>query len=218
LAELDANQREARELEAALVAVAQRGSLTSNVAATSSPFSTASTPTTTSGPNTSDLVNNLIFELRTMPALGRINVTADPAVLQVHPELDIVMEGGDTLFIPKRPSTVTVTGEVLNTGSFEYKNEARVQDYIDLAGGTRETADEGRIFIVLPDGTARPVQESWLTFSTSTNIIPPGSTIVVPLAVAPFNFWATLGNLVSLTTITSQLAVTAASLKVLSGH
>lgn len=213
VAELQANLKEARELQTALVAVAQRGSFTSNVTPTSATPTAATTVQSTS--NTSDLINNLILELRTTPAIGRITVTADPAVLQVHPETDIVMEGGDQLYIPKRPSTVTVTGEVLNTGSFAYRNELRVQDYIDLAGGTRETADESRIFIVLPDGTARPVQESWLSFTSSSNIIPPGSTVVVPLVIAPFNLWSTLGNLVSLTTITSQLAVTAASLKIL---
>jgi protein involved in polysaccharide export with SLBB domain len=214
ISELQANMKEARELETALVAVAQRGSFTSSI----TPASATTTTPAQSGPSTTDFVNNLIYELRTAPALGRITVTADPAVLQVHPEVDIVMEGGDQLYIPKRPSTVTVTGEVLNTGSFEYRNDLRVQDYIDLAGGTRETADEGRMFIVLPDGTARPVQESWLTFNSSGSIIPPGSTIVVPLAIAPFNFWSTLGNLATLTTLTSQLAVTAVSLKVLGGH
>jgi protein involved in polysaccharide export with SLBB domain len=109
---------------------------------------------------------------------------------------------------------VTVTGEVLNTGSFSYRNDLTVKDYIAMAGGTRETADEGRTFVVLPDGSARPVEESWFSFNAS-NIIPPGSTIVIPVAVAPFNFLSTLGNLAALTQITSQIAITAVSLKLL---
>ncbi len=159
-------------------------------------------------------MNKLIDELRSAPALGRITVTADPAVLQVHAEQDIAMEGGDLLYIPKRPSTVTVTGEVLNTGSFAYRNDLQVKDYIAMAGGTRETADEGRTFVVLPDGSARPVEESWLSFNAN-NLVPPGSTIVVPVEVAPFNFLSTLGNIAALTQITSQLALTAVSLKLL---
>jgi protein involved in polysaccharide export with SLBB domain len=205
IAETEANQREAKELEVALAAAAQRGSFTSNVSGSNLGGG---------GPTAADVVNKLIDELRSAPALGRITVTADPAVLQVHQEQDIALEGGDTLYIPKRPSTVTVTGEVLNNGSFAYHNELTVKDYVAMAGGTRETADEDRMFVVLPDGSARPVEDSWLSFN-SNNLIPPGATIVVPVAVAPFNFLSTLGNIAALTQITSQIALTAVSLKLL---
>jgi polysaccharide biosynthesis/export protein len=209
ISESEANQREAKELQVALAAAAQRGSFTSNVSGASIAGAGGA-----GGATASDVVNNLIAELRSAPALGRITVTADPAVLQVNPELDIPLEGGDTLYIPKRPSTVTVSGEVLNTGSFAYRNDLTVKDYIAMAGGTRETADDGRTFVVLPDGSARPVEDGWLNFS-SNNLIPPGSTIVVPVAVAPFNFLTTLGNIAALTQVTSQLAITAVSLKLL---
>jgi len=209
IAESEANQREAKELEVALAAASQRGSFTSNVSG-----ATVAGAGGAGGSNSSDVVLTLISELRAAPALGRITVTADPAVLQVHPEQDIPMEVGDTLYIPKRPSTVTVTGEVLNTGSFAYRNDLTVSEYIAMAGGTRETADEGRTFVVLPDGSARPVEESWFSFNSS-NIIPPGATIVVPVNVAPFNFLSTLSNIATLTQITSQLALTAVSLKLL---
>ncbi|HEX5281408.1 MAG TPA: SLBB domain-containing protein [Micropepsaceae bacterium] len=206
ISESEANQRDAKELEVALAAAAQRGSFTSNVSGAGGAGA--------AGQTAADVVNKLITELRTQPALGRITVTADPGTLAVHPELDVAMEGGDTLYIPKRPSTITVTGEVLNTGSFTYRNDMSVKEYIAMAGGTRETADEGRTFVVLPDGTARPVEESWLSFN-SNQIIPPGSTIVVPVAVAPFNFMATLTNITNLTSIVSTLAITAVSLKLL---
>jgi len=122
IAESEANQREAKELQVALAAAAQRGSFTSNISGASVAGAAGA-----AGSNSSDVVNNLIAELRAAPALGRITVTADPAVLQVRPEQDIAMEGGDTLYIPKRPSTVTVTGEVLNTGSFAYPNDLTVR-------------------------------------------------------------------------------------------
>lgn len=206
ISESEANQREAKELEVALAAAAQRGSFTSNVSGAGGAGA--------AGQTAADVVNKLIYELRAAPALGRITINADPSVLAVHPELDVAMEGGDTLYIPKRPSTISVTGEVLNTGSFTYRNDMTVKDYIAMAGGTRETADEGRTFVVLPDGTARPVEESWLTFN-SNQLIPPGSIIVVPVAVAPFNFLATLSNISNLATIASSLAVTALSVKLL---
>lgn len=223
LFESEANQREARELEIALASAIQRGSLTSNlgqstgggggvapVYANGAAIGNPGLPSL-SGASGTDVIGTLITELRTSPATGRMTVTADPSVLQVRPEFDVVVEGGDTLYIPKRPSTVTVTGEVLNSGTFAFRNDYSVQDYVQLAGGSRDSADEGRIFVIMPDGTARPMEDNWLTFNHNT-IIPPGSTIVVPREVAPFNFFTTFVNI---TQITSSLALTAAALAIL---
>jgi protein involved in polysaccharide export with SLBB domain len=169
-----------------------------------------------SSPNPTDqskvgYLTTLTQQVQNAPVLGRITVTADPAILRVHPELDINLEPGDSLVIPPRPSTVTVTGEVLNSGSFQYRPGLGVQDYIKLAGDETQGADDGRIFVVLPDGTARPVSENWLTFN-NTIIVPPGSTIVVPRDLRPFDLTQFL---TTATQITSQLAVTAASLVVI---
>ena len=169
-----------------------------------------------SSPNANDrdkvsFLASLGQQVQNEPVLGRITVTADPALLRVHPELDIIVEPGDALVIPPRPSTVTVTGEVLNSGSFQYRAGLDVPDYMTLAGGITKGADEERIFIVFPDGTARPNQQSWLTFNNS-NMAPPGSTIVVPRDLRPFDLSTFLKDA---TQITSQLAVTAASLVII---
>jgi polysaccharide biosynthesis/export protein len=131
--------------------------------------------------------------------------------LRVRPDLDILLEPGDRLFIPKRSSTVTVSGEVLNSGSFQYEPGLTLDEYIDGAGGTTSGADRDRIFVVLPNGTARPVAENWLSFNT-TNLIPPGSTVVVPRDLRPFNLSQFLKDA---TAITSQIAITVASFAVL---
>ena len=156
-------------------------------------------------------LTTLTQTLQNEPALGRITVTADPALLRVHPELDIIMEPGDSLVIPPRPATVTVTGEVLNAGSFQYQAGLDVRDYITVAGGATQGADEGRIFVVMPDGSARPIAQNWLTFNNS-NIIPPGSTVVVPRDLRPFDLQTFVATAA---TITSQIALTAASLVVI---
>jgi protein involved in polysaccharide export with SLBB domain len=191
VAERDGREREAREVNAQIASLA-------------------------SSPNANDrdkvsFLTSLGERIRNEPVLGRITITADPAVLQVRPELDITLEPGDTLFVPPRPSTITVTGEVLNAGSFQYEAGLDVNGYIARAGDVSQGADKERIFIVLPDGTARPFQESWLAFR-STNLLPPGSTIVVPRDLRPFDLTTFLRDA---TQITSQLAVTAASLVVI---
>jgi hypothetical protein len=86
-----------------------------------------------------------------------------------------------------------------------------VRDYITVAGGATQGADEGRIFVVMPDGSARPIAQNWLTFNNS-NIIPPGSTVVVPRDLRPFDLQTFVATAA---TITSQIALTAASLVVI---
>ena len=160
--------------------------------------------------DTLTFLTSLGQQVRNEPVLGRITMTADLAVLRSRPELDIVLEPGDTLYIPVRPATVTVTGEVLNSGSFQFENGLQLTDYLSRAGGITQAADRRRTFIILPDGTAQPVQSGWFSYS-NVSLIPPGSTVVVPRDLSPFDLGLFLRDA---TQITSQLAVTAASVAV----
>ena len=65
-------------------------------------------------------------------------------------------------------------------------------------------------FIVLPDGSARRIQKSWLSFDAQS--LPPGSTIVVPRDVTPLD---TRQLILDVSSIFSQFAVSLASLAVL---
>lgn len=175
----------------------------------------ASLPSTSgsSGQITGDSISyltSLAQRIRTAPALGRITVTVDPAVLVSHPELDIVLQPGDAIFIPKRPSSVSVTGEVLNPGSFQYRADLTPGDYLDQAGGTTQTAEESRTFIIRPDGNAAPLRHNWLSFDDPK--VAPGSTVVVPRDLRPFDWMQFMRDI---TQVTSQIAVTAASLSVI---
>lgn len=190
--ESDGNQRIARLLEDNIATVATQ-------------------PATIVNASGLTYVEQIAQTLRTMPALGRISITADPVVLATKPELDMLMESGDTIYIPKRPSTVTVTGEVLSSGAFAYKPGLAVRDYIKLAGGEGGSADDGLVFVVLPDGTSRPEGDSWWSFGGG-NEIPPGSMIVVPRDPQPFN-WTVFA--INTTDILSKMATTAAALTVI---
>ena len=120
------------------------------------------------------------------PTIGRISVTIDPAVLLAHPERDPLLETGDAIYIPKRPYTVAVTGEVLNPGAFAYRPNTSLDDYIDMAGGESDAAEDSMVFIIMPDGTSITTHSSWWSFGGGTHI-PPGATIVVPRDPQPFN-------------------------------
>ena len=74
-------------------------------------------------------------------------------------------------------------------------------------------ADESMTFVVMPDGKAEKVEASW--FNIGNRPIPPGSTIVVPRDLAPYD---SRQLILDLAQIMSQLAVAAASLAVLSNQ
>ncbi len=155
-------------------------------------------------------IQSFIGQLRNQKGLGRIAISADPSVLAANPQMDPLLEPGDVVFIPQRPSTITVLGEVMQPGSYTYQRGMKVADYIEQAGGYAQYSDEDLTFLVLPDGSARKLETSWLNFDATT--LPPGTSIVVPRDLAPLTARQLL---LDITGILSSFAVTAASLAVL---
>ncbi len=158
-------------------------------------------------------LSRLTEQLRSAEAIGRVVIEADPTVLQVRPELDTVLESGDRLFVPKRPNYVTVSGNVLNPSSLQFNSRRTVTDYIGLVGGFQTAADESRVFVVFPNGEAKSAGVS--AWNLEGIKVAPGSTIVVPRDVAPFDL---LEFAKDVAPILSSLAVTAASLAILANN
>ncbi len=156
----------------------------------------------------------MVTTLQHQPTLGRISIAIDPSILLAHPDRDPLLESGDALYIPKRPSTVAVNGEVLNAGAFAWRPSTSLDDYMDMAGGETDAAEDSMVFVVMPDGTAVPSHTSWWSFGGASRI-PPGATIVVPRDPQPFNLTTFL---VVYTDILSKVAITAASLAVIKGN
>lgn len=152
-----------------------------------------------------------VQELRSRQVLGRISITADPKMLAADPAADPLLEAGDVIYIPPRPTTVAVLGQVQQPGHFRYRKNATLEDYLAQSGGYAQTADESHTYIVLPDGEARRVTRSWLSFDVAA--LPPGSTIVVPRDIAPLDLRQTI---IDVSQVFSQFAVSIASIAVLS--
>ncbi len=156
-------------------------------------------------------LQGLLTQLQDQPAIGRISVAADPTVLLAEPERDLILESGDSIVIPKRPSTISIQGEVLQPGSYLYNQNLTASDYLAKAGGYTALADSSLTYIILPDGSAEQLDQSWLPFDSRS--IPPGSVIVVPRDIAPFRWNEFVTNA---SQIFSQLAIAGASLAVIS--
>ena len=157
-------------------------------------------------------IRALVGDLRNQPALGRVSVLADPAVLATHPQSDPLMESGDILHVPQRPATITVLGEVMNVASFPVQPNVTIAEYIARAGGYSRFADQSLTFVVLPDGTAQKVEQSWFAVGNTARL-PPGSTIVVPKDINPFDIRRLM---LDTSQILGQLAVGVASIAILS--
>jgi protein involved in polysaccharide export with SLBB domain len=148
--------------------------------------------------------------LREARAAGRMVVEANPVVLASRPELDVLLEPGDLIAMPKRPNEVTVVGAVQNPGSLQFTTGWRASEYVRAAGSTQRFADPSRAFVVLPNGTSAPAGlGAWLQGGPP---VPPGSLVVVPQDPSPFESWAFLRDI---TQIASQFAVSAAALAVI---
>lgn len=124
----------------------------------------------------------LIERLRSIRPTGRI-------VLQLEPNgstlPQLVVENGDRLTVPARPTTVGVFGSVFNTGSYLLARGSTLNDVLKLAGGAKKGADEGSVFVVRANGSvvsARQTSSGWLSMGSGIDSLPalPGDTIFVP--------------------------------------
>ena len=129
-------------------------------------------------------INNLVKKLREEKPLGRQVVEMNYLRLKTDPYVNFLVRGGDSIHIPRRPNSVSVVGEVLNSSTLAFNPSLTGEEYIELAGGYNEFADKDRIFIIYPNGQAKIHKR---TLFSSGNTILPGSTIVVSRDSNPFN-------------------------------
>ena len=145
-------------------------------------------------PNTTQVAQtqSLIAQLKEADTVGRITVEADPATLSANPDQNILLEKGDRIYVPKRPLTVRVAGEVLSPAALQFRQGKKAVDYIREAGGTSHYADKKRSFVIYPDGSAQPLDVGH--WNHSSVMIPPGSTVIVPRDPKPFDFLDSAGR------------------------
>jgi protein involved in polysaccharide export with SLBB domain len=152
----------------------------------------------------------LANSLREARAAGRMVAELNPVILAARPELDVLLEPGDIIAMPKRPNEVTVVGTVLNPGSLQFRTGWRASDYVRASGGTQRFADPSRAFIVLPNGQSTAAGLS--AWQAGGPPVPPGSLVVVPQDPSPYETW---GFVRDLTQVLGQISVSAAALAVI---
>ncbi len=148
-------------------------------------------------------VIGLANQLRTLSGSGRQIVNA----ALKSGENPVFLEDGDSLFIPKRPSHVSVIGSVYNEVSAVYAPYKTPRNYISEAGGTSKIADSKNVYMVLPNGQSEPIGE----IDSANVIIPPGAVLIVPPRVdklSPLGLSRVVSDILS-NIATSVLAINA---------
>ena len=159
-----------------------------------------------------------IASLNQLKATGRMSINLSHLRLLKGSEYDIELEDGDNLYIPPRPSAVSVSGAVMSQGSYLFSEKLNFEDYIGMAGGYARYADIDNTYILKVDGSARRVSKGFMNYNNNKSRweltafgeeikeIEPGDIIVVPEKIERI---AWLREIRDITQILMQMAVIA---------
>lgn len=109
---------------------------------------------------------------------GQIDVDLKKALQNKGKLDDILLKDGDYLYIPEKPASIAVMGEVLFPINTLHEPGKSVGYYLEKVGGLTEDADKGKITLRLANGrNVKPKKFLWVFNLTK---VPPGATIIVP--------------------------------------
>ena len=91
---------------------------------------------------------------------------------------DLLVQSGDTLFVPKKLETVRLRGKLLNPTTVRHQKNKSLRSYINNAGGFEDNADKSRTYVVYPNGQIRATKK-FLFFNLYPKVNA-GSEIIVP--------------------------------------
>ena len=97
--------------------------------------------------------------------------------------IDLLVEDGDEIRIPKKQQIVRVNGEVLYPSAVVYSNSKSFKDYVLNAGGFTPQALKSGAYIVYANGTVKGTRK--VLFFNSHPEVKPGSEIYVPKKPEP---------------------------------
>lgn len=90
----------------------------------------------------------------------------------------LLLEDGDSIFVSSKTNTISVFGEVLNSGTYVFNSDLSLDDYLEVSGGLTDLASKGDIYIISSDGISRSASNG--RFRNGKLLLYPGDTIVVP--------------------------------------
>jgi protein involved in polysaccharide export with SLBB domain len=116
--------------------------------------------------------------VRRLDGAGRVDVDLTRAIAEPGGHGDVVLQPGDSLYVPEYNPTVRVEGAVNSPSSVLYQEGEGLGYYIANAGGYARNADKARVSVRYANGSAR-VKSKFLFFSSAPRP-GPGSVVSVP--------------------------------------
>ncbi len=96
-------------------------------------------------------------------------------------QLNITLESGDILEVPRSTGTVQIIGEVYNATGIAYEEGLHLNDYLEIAGGPKPTANIKEIYIRRASGKIEKSNIRSASGKMGGSVkIKPGDTIIVP--------------------------------------
>ena len=123
---------------------------------------------------------------------------------------DLLVQSGDTLFIPKKLETVRLRGELLNPTTVRHQNNKTTKYYINNAGGFKSRADKSKTYVIYPNGLARATKK-FLFFNIYPKVVA-GSEIIVPQKLEKKSSLG-IGNLTGIFTTVATLVLAITQIK-----
>jgi len=161
-------------------------------------------------------LQQIIKNLDNVEPEGRVVIKVESFEQLANSQYNFILEDGDEIIIPKKPSTVNVVGEVYNATSFAFTDkEPTVEYFINACGGMTELASEDDIFIVKGDGSVisnRFIKKNYWWKDIYDVKLEAGDTVVIPRKLKFPNY---MRDVKDITQILYQIATTVAVTKVL---
>jgi len=134
-----------------------------------------------------------LAKLRETEPDGRLVLEVAPNATTLPGEL--LLENGDLVLVPPRPTSVGVFGAVYRPASFHITEAAprRVRDYVDQAGGTLRAADKRNVFVVRANGGVLTRHDGALNAT-----VLPGDVVFVPIKTSSRDVLAKISQLASI--------------------
>lgn len=133
--------------------------------------------------NGAEQLEAALSRLQASPPSGRmvIRISSNLKQWEGTPN-DVVLRSGDSIFIPKAPNFVLVSGSVYDETAVTYRPGRSAKWYLSQAGGPTQLADKKSIFVVRADGSIVGGGSSDGLFSGSplSAALRPGDMVVVP--------------------------------------
>ncbi len=128
--------------------------------------------------------------LQWQATMERLQNTPPPGRLVIHisrdmkrwqnTSADIPVRAGDTIYIPKVPTSVMVDGSVYNPTAISYHPGKSAKWYLAQAGGPNNTAYRKGIFVIRADGSVAGGSGGVFTGGVDSAEMRPGDMVVVP--------------------------------------